>query len=292
MYPRDYFALFPAVPRRPRVFVAKSFAPEFEPRFREVIKPAVENIDFEGTSLTVNIVNARVVGDSILTEILDGIANDILIFADVSTIGYLPPKGLPVRNANVMYEVGIAHSLRRPEEVILFRSDTDALSFDIANVRINSYSPDTDPAGARLAVGTALSAALKEFALTKAHAVDAAVGQLDIHSISMLLVAQDAALSPALPTTMGDFVGGEPSRAALRRLLDLGAIEAVLADALDAIAKQGHDLGLKDLLSYRLTAFGAALARRLLERFTSGRSRSEMKQLVEQLVSEGKIQRR
>jgi hypothetical protein len=235
MYPRDYFALFPVVPRKPRVFVAKSFAPAFEPRFREVIKPAIESTPYKGTHLQVNIVNARVVGDSILTEILDGIANDVLIFADVSTVGYLPPGNLPARNANVMYEVGIAHAVRRPEEVILFRSDTDALSFDIANVRINSYSPDSAPDAARAQVSAALAAALKEFELTKSRAVDAAVAQLDMHAISVLIAADDTALQFDAPKTMAEFVGGEPTRAALRRLLDMGALEAVLADALEAM---------------------------------------------------------
>jgi hypothetical protein len=291
MYPRDYFALFPAIPRRPQVFVAKSFAPEFEPRFREVIKPAIESAEFGGLRLAPNIVNARVVGDSILTEILDGIGNDVLFFADVSTIGYLPPHNMPVRNANVMYEVGIAHSIRRPEEVILFRSDTDALAFDIANVRINNYDPDSNPEAAKAHLTAALNSALKEFDLTKAHAVDAALAQLDMYSISMLLNAGSKEIRPQEPKTLGQFVSGEPTRGALRQLLDIGAMEAVLADALEAIAQQGGDLKLSGLLSYRLTNFGTALAKRLLRRFTSDRVPAELKQLVERLVAEGKLVR-
>jgi len=49
------------------------------------------------------------------------------------------------RNENVLYEVGIAHSSRLPEEVIFFRSDNDKLLVDLANIRINSYDPDGDP---------------------------------------------------------------------------------------------------------------------------------------------------
>ncbi|MEA3323966.1 MAG: hypothetical protein U9Q37_02350 [Euryarchaeota archaeon] len=92
-------------------------------------------------------VDVRCISDSIVTEIFQGIAHHLVVFADVTTIAYVDDK--PIRNANVLYEVGLAHAIRLPEEVILFRSDEDQLIFDITNVRVNSYDPDTDPSTAR-----------------------------------------------------------------------------------------------------------------------------------------------
>jgi len=66
-----------------------------------------------------------------------------------------------------MYEVGLAHALRLPEEVILFRSDSDPLLFDVANVRVNWYDPDGNPEEARRKVADIIIEALKEVDLKK-----------------------------------------------------------------------------------------------------------------------------
>ena len=99
-------------------------------------------------------VDAHVVSDSLLTKILDGIARCRVFLADISAIGTV--GGRPVRNANVLYEVGLAHSVRLPEEVLLFRSDDQQLLFDVANVRVNRYDPDADAGGAREQVARSL----------------------------------------------------------------------------------------------------------------------------------------
>ena len=52
-------------------------------------------------------------------------------------------------NANVLYEVGLAHALRAPEQVLLFRSDADPLLFDVSGIRVHTYDPDGDPEGAK-----------------------------------------------------------------------------------------------------------------------------------------------
>ena len=143
MYPANYVQLFPAFPRNPRVFVAMSFAPEFERRWEGVIAPAIRRVKQDGVLLEPHRVDTRVVSDSILTEILDGITHDSFILADISTLHGNAASGQ--RNPNVMYEVGIAHALRLPEEVLLFRSDEAPLLFDVANIRVNRFDPDHDP---------------------------------------------------------------------------------------------------------------------------------------------------
>ena len=150
MYPNQYFSLFPPFPHRDKVFVAMSFDDKFNRRWEDVIVPAVSSIEVAGVQLQPHRVDTRRISDSILTEILDGISNDKLVLADVTTESHIASQ--PIRNGNVMYEVGIAHAIRLPEEVLLFRSDSDKVLFDIANVRLNSYDPDGSRNEAREAI--------------------------------------------------------------------------------------------------------------------------------------------
>ena len=78
MYPANFFGLFPPFPKEETVFVAMSFADEFRPRYENVIAPGITEMGFEPA-----IVNAREISDSIITEILTGISNSRLVFADV-----------------------------------------------------------------------------------------------------------------------------------------------------------------------------------------------------------------
>ncbi len=150
MYPAQFFGLFPSFPQENKVFVAMGFDKQFQSRWEQVIKPSIVEIGLEPYR-----VDPSRISDSILTEILSGIGKSRLIFADVS----VDSKG--VRNGNVMYEVGIAHAMRQPQEVVLFRSDKEKLLFDIANIRVNTYDPDGDPKGAGRSVKGALSETLR-----------------------------------------------------------------------------------------------------------------------------------
>src|SRR5688572_24479525 len=132
MYPAAFFGLFPPFPRTDQVFVAMSFAPQFDARWRDVIQPAIRRISANNIRQEPRRVDASIVGDSILTEILQGVSQSRLVFADITSRNHLGAE--PVRNANVMYEVGLAHAVRLPEEVLLFRSDADPLLFDVAQV--------------------------------------------------------------------------------------------------------------------------------------------------------------
>jgi hypothetical protein len=148
MYPRNYFQLFPPFPREEKVFVAMSFDTRFDACWNQVIIPAIQAVHVNDVPLQPHRVDThRIIRDSILTEILGGITNDRVIFADITSLGQLDSK--PVHSSNVMYEVGLAHAVRLPEEVILFRADTDFLLFDVANVRVNTYDPDHDSDSAR-----------------------------------------------------------------------------------------------------------------------------------------------
>jgi hypothetical protein len=65
---------------------------------------------------------------------MDGIAHSQMVLADVSTVGKDNVTGHPYRNANVLYEVGIALACRQPSEVLLVRDDHDKFLFDVSTV--------------------------------------------------------------------------------------------------------------------------------------------------------------
>jgi hypothetical protein len=118
----------------PYVFVAMSFEERFNTRFEKIIKPAIEDEKIEDRDLKAYRVDFSKSGESIITEISNGIAHCFLFLADVSTIDQLRFRNRPARNSNVLYEVGVALACRTPEEVLLIRDDSDPLIFDTSSV--------------------------------------------------------------------------------------------------------------------------------------------------------------
>jgi hypothetical protein len=213
MYPARFFDLFPPHPENAEVFVAISFWDEFAPRTERVIKPAISDI-----GLKPRIVNASKISDSITAEICDGISKSRLVFVDLS----ISSKGH--RNHNVMYEVGLAHAVRRPEEVVIFRDDDGPLPFDLSTIRVNRYDPN-DVDTARRLVAHALTEASKEVDLRKSLAVRRARAALD-HGA--LMVLQDAARTgfveqPPLQS-MGQILANSYTLNCIARLLESGLL--------------------------------------------------------------------
>lgn len=258
MYPANYFGLFPPFPRQDTVFVAMSFDPRFDQRWSVVIEPGIRNVQVNGKNLEPVRVDARRISDSILTEILSGISSSRLFLADVTTLGRM--DGRPIRNGNVMYEVGIAHAVRLPEEVLLFRSDSDSLLFDVANVRVNSYSPDERPDEARAWVSDSIVAALREMDIRRSLAVGRAAESLDFPSWWLLAETQAGkGISHPEMKTMGQALGNASRAAAIQRLLELGAIRTSYLALTPEKFEEIKNSTATDILTYQCTEFGEAV---------------------------------
>lgn len=234
MYPLNIFNLFPPFPRENKVFVAMDFDEKFERRWKEVIVPAVKDVPIDssinGSKLEPYRVDMKWVSDSIITEIILGIGNCSLFFADLTTIGKIKTKA--IRNSNVMYEVGIAHAVRLPEEVILFRSDKDPLLFDTANIRVNYYDPDKKPEEAINVIKEALNSALKEIDLQKHFSVQRAADSLTVDSRKCLQKFEI--------DNKSEIVSLVERKNSFRQLLELGIISASYSDlAPFLLAKDG-----------------------------------------------------
>jgi len=134
MHPQTYLKTFWRLELRPQIFVAMSFASQYESRFTNVIAPAIQSLTVDERRLEPYRVDVSKSGDSILTDISDGIAHSRLVLADISSIGKDSITGQPYRNANVMYEVGIALACRNPSDVLLVRDDHDKFLFDVSTI--------------------------------------------------------------------------------------------------------------------------------------------------------------
>ena len=146
MHPNLYLQTFWRMDLKPQVFVAMSFDSRYQARFDNVIAPAIRGLTVNGTVLQPHRVDLSKSGDSILSEINDGIAHSRLVLADVSSIGKDSVTGHSYRNANVMYEVGLAIACRLPHEVLLVRDDNDRFLFDVSTIphkRIDFTNVDT-----------------------------------------------------------------------------------------------------------------------------------------------------
>lgn len=285
MYPLNLFTLFPPFPRNNRVFVAMSFDEAFRKRWDEVIARAISSVQLGGISLEPHRVDMRRVSDSILTEILTEISQCRLFLGDVTTMHKI--DGKPIRNANVMYEVGLAHAVRLPEEVLLLRSDNDPVLFDVANIRINKYDPDNNPQIARKQVTEAILSMLREVELQKHLAVARSASALDFPCWSVLMSApRGAPIQAPVVRTMKQTLSAAATMSAISRLLDL----RILTTEYTQVTRQGlaqmEDDPPEKVLYYRLTSFGEAILDSIGHKM--GFNTTEVQELMRQLDDEQK----
>ena len=252
MYPTNYFSLFPPFPREDKIFVAMSFDKKFDQRWNNVILPAIKNIQVNGKTLDPIRVDTRLVSDSILTEILAGISNSRLVFVDMTTIGVIDGKA--IRNGNVMYELGMAQSIRLPEEVILFRSDSDQLLFDTSNIRVNKYDPDCEELKSKQQVEDSIISALKEIDLCKHLAVKKATGVLDEPSYWLLFEAMNKPFAHP-KNSLANAIRIH----SINKLLELGAISTDYLNITPELFSEIADKENESLLKYKITEFGISI---------------------------------
>ena len=259
MYPSEYYSLFPSFPRLNQVFVAMSFADEFTHRWENIIKPAAKLIEVDKKQLGAHRVDVKNVSDSILTEILNGISQSRLVIADITSMGIM--NGTPIRNANVLYEVGLAQAVRLPEEVLLFRSDNDPLLFDVTNIRVNSYNPDEEPEEAIQMVSDAILSSLNEVDLKRNLTVQRLAKSLDYPSWWTLNIAY-AKKGIAHPDqkSMGQIIGSFSTTNAISRLLDIGALSTQFEKMTpEKLIAEGDNTSANILMQYQVTELGKAI---------------------------------
>jgi hypothetical protein len=222
MHPQTYLKTFWRLELRSQVFVAMSFAPQYESRFKNVITPAIHSLIVDGRRLEPYRVDISKSGDSILTDISDGIAHCRLVLADVSSVGRDAVTGQPYRNGNVMYEVGIALACRQPSEILLLRDDHDKFLFDVSTVPHITLD-FTNTASAIQSLAEHLLARIREQRFINDARIKIAISSLSAEEILLLKSMREYSLT----TVWGREVKGLANWYALAtsRLLDKGVIK-------------------------------------------------------------------
>jgi hypothetical protein len=179
-----------------------------------------------------------------------------------------------------MYELGVAHAVRLPEEVLLFRSDDDVLLFDVANVRVNAYAPEQNPEVAKSLISETIIGALRELDLRRHIAVSKAAESLDFPSWWLLVEAQSGKGIPHPEMrTMGQALGNASRAAAISRLLELGAIRTTYLGLTPEKYEEVKDSPATPILTYESTEFGRAVFEEGIRRL--GVSSPEMTAVLE-----------
>jgi hypothetical protein len=256
MYPRQFIDSFWSPNITDQAFVAISFDESSIRIFDDVIKPAC-SLHFTKEPLCVKFVNS---GDSIINEILNGIAHCRIIIGEISTMCENDPKS---RNGNVMWEIGVAHAFRQPEEVILLRNDNADLLFDIGPIRVHHYNKH-DLGEAKQLLIEIIVDRIKSIEMKKSMLVDLAIRQLNPGALATLInqVPYDINVPTfEVPPTMGN-------QQTWPKLFELGIIEFPV-DELDKAAlfqeiRKGNTLA---FCRFRLSPFGKAVVRRIMDSF-------------------------
>ena len=79
MHPNVFLKTFWRMDLKPQVFVAMSFAPQYKARYDAIILPAIESIAVNNIRLKAYRVDTSKSGDSILTDIMEGIAHSQMV---------------------------------------------------------------------------------------------------------------------------------------------------------------------------------------------------------------------
>lgn len=259
MHPNAFLRTFWSPNIRPHIFVAMSFQQHYDARFKEVFEPAIGDIEWDGQKLTaVRVDNSRT-GDSILTDIMDGITHSRMILADVSSIGNDSKTGERYRNGNVMYEVGIALACRQPTDVLLVRDDHDKFLFDVSTIP-HKHIDFTNHGSAREILRSELIERLKAQKFENDSRVDVILRTLATSEMELIqtiweTIKQNADGSFYFPLAR-DLVDTK-----CRRLLDKGVLQVVALNE----AQGGF---------YGFTPIGMALMKRISTLLSNGKSTS------------------
>jgi hypothetical protein len=134
MHPNVFIEQLWAGEEADEVFVAMPFDDRYHDRFEQVFRPAIESVRVGDTPLHAVRVDESKSGDSIISEIIRGIAQSILVLVDVSVVSQVSDGSQVFRNGNVMYELGLAHAVKSPAKVLVVRDDRARLLFDVTTI--------------------------------------------------------------------------------------------------------------------------------------------------------------
>jgi hypothetical protein len=263
MHPNTFYASLFNRPKRDEVFVIMSFAPEFESTWTQIIEPAIR----DDVKLTPNRVDYNRSGESIVHDILDGIAHSRLVLGDITCTRMRDMHGTlwPQRNGNVMWEVGIAHVTRVPDEVILIRADDEPSIFDLTQFRAFPYDPSNIPES-RATVATLCKDRLRAVSQFRADYVERFARELDYPSwMVLLLTSRGNGYKPPIVRNVGEVLTNISILPAISRLLEMGALETAFVTITPEFIKTSGNEPYEKCMRYEITPLGSAILALILD---------------------------
>ncbi len=175
------------------------FGGKFDTRFKTIYEPAICAVELISHSKTNPIrkqklkayrVDNNKTGDSILTEIMDGVAHSTIILADISEYGRWADEEGNLRttpNGNVMYEVGLALSCRNQTEVLLIKDikDKGRVLFDVSTIP-HLLIDFSEPENSKAQLSMAIRDRINERDLTKSIRLQIALSSLSQSEIRII----------------------------------------------------------------------------------------------------------
>jgi hypothetical protein len=126
MYPKDILANVPSVEKQ-TCFVLMPFVEKFRSVYDAIVN-VVEGPDIGFARC--RRADELFGGGHIMADVIQGIARAEVVIADVTD-----------RNPNVFYELGIAHSFKEIQSVLMITQSLDDLPFDLRHMRHIVYDP-------------------------------------------------------------------------------------------------------------------------------------------------------
>ena len=204
-----------------RAFVIMPFSEELQEVYSELIKLGLEDAGFL-TERADNIDSLQ----NILRDIVSGIVQADLIVADVTGL-----------NANVLYELGIAHGLRKP--TIMLTQNLDELPFDLRSYRVIPYSVKFSEAGA-------LRERIREVALKQIDSQTAILGSGPVDDFVVISQASQSAVGTLQTPDARDpeFArnNDQPDGAGSSTEPDVPAATKAIVSAMDSMIKAYEEL--------------------------------------------------
>jgi hypothetical protein len=281
MHPHTFYSTLFSHERRDEIFVIMSFAPEFDDRWHRVIEPMIR----EDLGLKPKRVDYNNSGESIVHDILDGIAHARLVLADITSSPMKDGYGneWPQRNGNVMWELGISHVMRLPDEVLVIRSDNDPSIFDLTQFRAFQYNP-RDVVVARRFLQDLVTDRIKAVEQAATDHVRRCVRALDYSGWQVLSEAlHHGGVEPPVIRTMGDVMGNMSRIPAIARLLEMGLLTTLYV-TLTPELMQAHDLPAERLMRYNVTRLGRAVLGEAARKM--GALKPDIQPLMQQIADE------
>ena len=235
-----------------------SFDTRFDARWLGVLAPAIRAVQVNGRPLDPHRVDLRKVSDSILTEILDGIARCRVFIADLTSVGEINGRPVPERERDVQRSAWPTR-YGQAEEVLLFRSDDRDLLFDITqrprpSIRSGRITRD-GTAGCHRGNRSVTPGGRPQ---EESGRTGATAESLDYHSWMTLLEAHGRPFHHPATRTMEQALGAVARAQAIGRLLEAGCLRAEFAKVTPDLLKD--QAAAERLVTYAITSLGSAVA--------------------------------